>query len=72
MAEVTMNIPEPKRHDNPLIDAFLKDGSYANIDEWMLDSDYEDDGDNGWLYEGSPVDADEAIMGAIEACGFDG
>lgn len=28
------------RHDDPTIDAFLADGDYASIEEWMEDSGY--------------------------------
>lgn len=58
------------RHAEPEIDAFLAIGGYADIEEWMADSDYEEDpdGPTGWLYEGEPIWPTDAIAGAMEAC----
>lgn len=64
---------------DPEIRAFLDDGDYATLDEWMADSDYvlTDDGD--WAYPddyadddvaGYPVDAIGTIEGAMEASGW--
>lgn len=52
------------------IRVFLSLGEYKDLDEWMADSDYERDEFGEWTYEGSPVDPEEAIYGAMEACGF--
>lgn len=61
------------------IERFLADGGYADIDEWMADSDYvQHAGD--WYYPvdyadplvaGAQVDPEGVIEGAIEACGFE-
>lgn len=66
------------RHPDPTIDAFLADGYYANIEDWMADSDYlfvEDTGDGfpGWVdLDDNPVgDPEGVIEGAIEASGFE-
>ena len=68
------------RHDDPTIDAFLADGDYLNIDEWMSDSGYFTNDAGDWFYPlnyvdpavaGAPVDPEDVIEGAIEACGFE-
>lgn len=50
---------------------FLREGGYANIEEWAADSDYEPDGQGGWLYEDLPVDIEGCLDGAIEASQID-
>ena len=64
---VTEPITTP--HEDPLVAAFLIDGKYASIDEWMADSDYVL-GPDGWMYEGAPVDPEGCIAAAIEASEF--
>lgn len=64
---------------DPLVYAFLRDGDYKSIDDWMADSDYvQRDGD--WFYPddyadptvaGAQVDPEGTIAGAIEASGFE-
>lgn len=66
-------------HPDPTISAFLADGGYTCLDEWMLDSDYHYE-DGEWFYPadyadpevaGYQVDPIGTIAGAIEACGFE-
>ena len=63
---------------DPAIAAFLADGGYANVEEWMEDSDcYWNDG--AWWQrtygdeakEGDEMDPIGTIEGAMEACGWD-
>ena len=70
-----MTITTDALHSDPTISAFLADGGYANIDEWMADSDYHLI--EGWFpaqwanEDGFPVDPEGCIEGAIEASGFE-
>ncbi len=56
---------------NDEIAAFLADGNYATIEEWMADSDYTQlTGDEWYDEERNPVNPEGAILGAMEACGW--
>lgn len=58
-----------KRHAEPEIDAFLAIGGYADIEEWMEDSDYHQDADGDWMDEfDNPIWPTDAIAGAMDAC----
>lgn len=54
-------------HVSEEMQKFLADGDYADTDEWMADSDYDQDENGDWTYEGSPVDPEEMIAAAMEA-----
>lgn len=65
---------------DPTIQAFLADGGYDSLDDWMEDSDYVQDDDGYWRYPsdypdenvaGMEVDPEGTIEGAIEASGFE-
>lgn len=50
------------------IEAFLDGGGYSSIEDWAADSDYILT-DDGWTHEdGHPVDLEDCILGAMEAC----
>ena len=57
---------------DPAIAAFLADGGYANVEEWMEDSDYMWDGESWRAADEASMEIDPigAIEGAIEACGW--
>jgi hypothetical protein len=66
-------------HPDPTIAAFLADGDYLDIDEWMSDSGYTTNDAGDWFYSlndpdrtvaGRQVDPVGTIAGAIEASGF--
>lgn len=53
---------------DPEIVAFLDDGGYASLSEWMADSDFTQDDEGVWHHEeGHPVDPIGCIEGAMEA-----
>ncbi len=60
-------------HSDPTISAFLANGGYANIAEWMEDSDYRYEPISAEWYHvndhpfiAEPVDPEDVISGAIE------
>lgn len=53
------------------IRTFLADGNYASLDEWMLDSDYTEKDGIWTTEEGDEIDPTEAVLGAIEASGWE-
>jgi hypothetical protein len=55
----------------PEVVAFLTDGGYATLDDWMADSDYRQDAEGQWFTdEGHPADPLGAVEGAMEAAAF--
>lgn len=63
---------EKPRHSDPAIAAFLADGEYDSIEEWMEDSDFTQQPDGSWVedHNGTTQEPEDAIAIAMEACGF--
>lgn len=58
--------------DDSMIEAYVAEHGYADVDDWMSDSDYRRNEDGVWVDEyGNEVDPDSALTTAIESSGYE-